>query len=91
MKNIIKELISYIDEINLKIYERDSKVNDLLIEIIETLEIIEKNNMIKDDKVKKYFNESILNLLEALENSDYVLLNDILQYEIKNILKLIND
>ncbi|WP_333859921.1 hypothetical protein [Clostridium sp.] len=89
---IITNLIELIEDFSIAIYKREKDESyKLLIDIIDKLDIVinMKSKSILESKVNcidKLSNKLPI-LLEAFENGDDVLISDILNYEIKPILK----
>lgn len=90
---LIANLIELIDKFSVVIYQTERNESaELLIEIIDKLDSIVglKSNFILENNFKTYMKEltNILPvLLDAFENSDNVLMSDVLNYEIKPVLE----
>ena len=61
-----------------------SNISKMTLEISEE---IETNNIFAYDELNKDWKEILYYLMISLENKDYLLLGDILNYELKTILK----
>lgn len=89
---IITNLVELIDSFSISIYKREKDGSyKLLIDIIDKLDVAinMKSKIILECKanyIDKLSNKLPI-LLEAFENGDDVLISDILNYEIKPILK----
>ena len=94
--NIITNLIELIEKFSVIIYKTDKKEScDLLINIIDKLDSLVgvKSTLILENNFKVYIFEltnKLPSLLDAFENNDYVLMSDILNYEIKPVLEKLN-
>lgn len=53
---------------------------------LEIAEYIEKNKVFSDKESKNKWNEIVYYLMIALENKDYLMVSDILKYELEPIL-----
>lgn len=65
---------------------------DLVIKISDGLEwivklIASRNDIYKKDMKINEFNDKIKEIVEALKNQDYILIGDLLEYEIKPIIE----
>lgn len=78
LKNKVDNIIGEIFNCNFK------NISKMILEISEE---IEKNNIFAYDELKKDWKEILYYLMISLENKDYLLLGDILNYELKTILE----
>ena len=91
--NIISNLVEFINEFSVIIYERNNnEAYRLLIIIIDKIDSIVgvKSALVLEHNFRIYIDQltsQLPGLLEAFENNDNVLISDILKYEIKPILE----
>lgn len=80
LKDEIKYIINQIDEYSKNYFSGNfENCNEIFLSIIRSLV-----NVIEKFKFGQCFNENLSRVLGAFEKKDWVLLNDILVYEIRN-------
>lgn len=95
IKEKLKQLIGQIDEVTAMLYQQDieggyKKLDDVLHDFVDIEDAIfdykQKNKMDvgNTDKIVQILNEALI----AMENEDYVLLADILSYDILDGLEI---
>jgi len=88
---LINNTIDSIDKVTKLFYQQKreeayDQLDSMLVSLIKTTDILGKNKEIHD------YNENEINIgltkaMRAMEDKDYILLSDILRYEIMEILK----
>lgn len=98
--SVKKSIINYIDELKKLISEnklgiyanKEVFVNtswDIINGIVKLAEILSKTKLILNDNINiAHMEEAINFLLDSLNNTDYILVSDIFEYEIVRILNI---
>lgn len=82
---MLKSISEKIDEVIESIFE--CKFNEVTKNTIEIVDYIENNIIVANNAKKEIWNKVLNYLIIGLENKDYLIVGDILKYEIKPILK----
>ena len=87
-KNIILELINGLSDVSTLLYQQkyQQALSDYTIVLDKMMDFFSKNNN-ETINNKDVFYNSLSNALEAIQQKDYVLLADVLEYELKEQLK----